>query len=116
MEARQAADNATRAVDDANAHLALLQEAQRAIASKYDTARRQEGGLVDRLDECVDALLLAADTAEERWAEIGRGLVVGGGEGGRASRQSIEVRTVQIPAHAMCCFVVSVRTRGDVRA
>ena len=59
VEARQAADNATRAVDDANAHLALLQEAQRAIASKYDTARRQQGGLVDRLDECVDALLLA---------------------------------------------------------
>ena len=59
VEARQAADNATRAVDDANAHLALLQEAQRAIVSKYDTARRQEGGLVDRLDECVDALLLA---------------------------------------------------------
>jgi len=30
-----------------------------AIVEKYETVRRVQGGLVDRLDQCVSALLLA---------------------------------------------------------
>ena len=57
--ARVAAKNATDAIDVANARLELLHKALSAIAAKYETVRSGQGGLVDRLDQCVDALLLA---------------------------------------------------------
>jgi hypothetical protein len=51
--------NATDAINMANARLQLLHQALAAIAAKYETVRSVQGGLVDRLDQCVDALLLA---------------------------------------------------------